>query len=397
MGLAPLPSTTQPEAQLFRRLIVTNSGYWLKSAQQDPNRVLNETPQVFKSLEYALLWPAAWETARDLLLHLSPLMIRQGHGLAWEGLLCRGIRRSAEEKDPAEIELRLELGNFYRLQGRLFEADQTLETAFDLCNHYWLRKDKPKILNLLALISRLSGDQAKALDYCQQILETKDVALSDRAEALNVMGLVAYDRRQWKQALDCFDQGLTLYRSLDDSYNTARLLTNRGIVLQRSKCFDEAETSYLDAIEQFKSTGDRTEIFKPIMNLGNILLMRKECQAAVLKYNECLLVFQQYNYLIDRANVYNNLGMAYTCLTDWSAAEAYFHASVEIWRDLGDKSYNLANVLDNLGDMFIKAGNLEQAKATLDDALQVLDDSSNGPAETRLRGKIKERLTHLSL
>jgi tetratricopeptide (TPR) repeat protein len=57
---------------------------------------------------------------------------------------------------------------------------------------------------------------------------------SQYAEALNVMGLVAHDRRQWAEALDCFEQALQHYRSLHDRYQVTRVLNNRGPVLLRS-------------------------------------------------------------------------------------------------------------------------------------------------------------------
>lgn len=385
---------TQPNnPQRFRHLIVANSRYWLGRVEREAQAILPETPQLFKALSYALDLPEAAGTAYDLLRHLSPLMIRQGEFHAWESLLKRGIARSAAEGQPAEIELRLHLGNIYRLQGRLEEARMCFLKALKLCHDH--PKHQPKLFILLALNARASGDHDIAVDYCQQVLDNRNVALSDRAETFNIMGLVAYDQRQWDEALAYFDQSLTLYHSMKDKYEVARVLTNRGMVLQRNRRWDEAEKCYLQAIKKFTDLNDQIERFKAANNLGNILLMKKNYKEAILVYQQCLSVFQRHNYQIDFAHVYNNLGMAYTGLSEWQEAETYFVASVETWEGLADE-YNLANALDNFGAMLIKVKRFTQARKVLEKALESLDGLPDSKAKHRLQNVIKGRLDALN-
>jgi tetratricopeptide (TPR) repeat protein len=393
MGLT-MENGNQTWPQIFRQLVVANCRYWLNCAQDDVNRLLPETPQVLRSLSYALSLSEAWQWARDLILCFSPLMIRWGQGVTWESFLTKGITRSPEEKDPVEIEFRLQLGNLYRLQGRLSEAQSCFQEALNLCEQYELRTHYWTLINQLGLVTRLSAQHEKALAYCQQVLVEQRAPISERAEALNVMGLVAYDQRQWDDALRYFDQALTLYRSLDDAYQMARILNNRGLVLLRSGNLDEARKSYQEAIRQFRVTNDQAEIFKVIMNLGNVLLMKEEYEAAIQQYQEALPGFEQSNYLIDLANVYNNLGMAYTGLADWQTAEAYFLASLKIARNFSD-GYYLANILDNYGKMLMKAKQLKRAYEVLNQALEALNTIPDSPAKTRLQRIIKDRLTQL--
>jgi|GEM_PF-5183881 len=392
MGLAV--ANHQGWSQVFRDLILSNCRYWLSCAQDDISKLLCEMPQVLQALHYALTLPEAWEPARDLILCLSVLMNRHGQGIFWESLLARGVVRGSEEKDPVEIELRLQLGKLYRLQGRLSEAQDCLQAALDLCELYNLQTHYWAVVNQLGLVARLSARHEEALNYCHQVLVEQNLSSSEYAEALNVMGLVAYDRRQWEEALRCFDEALVRYRSLGDSHEIARVLTNRGMVLQQRSHWDKAEKSYREAIYHFQSVGDRIEIFKPVNNLGNIFLMKQDYKAAILKYQESLPVFQQYNYIVELAQVNNNLGMAYTGLGDWQAAESYFLASIESWKNIRD-NYNLANVLDNYGKMLLKAGQLRKAYEVLSEALRVLSAAPKNPANSRLQRFIEDRLVGL--
>lgn len=167
-------------------------------------------------------------------------------------------------------------------------------------------------------------------------------------------------------------------------------------MFQRENCWDEAEASYQEAIQHFQTTDDHTEQFKAVMNLGNIFLMRQAYETAINHYQQALPVFQQCNYLVDLANVYNNLGMAYTGLSQWSMAEAYFKASVDVWYNLGNKGYNLANVLDNFGTMLMTAGQHEAATVVLNEALHLLKTTPTSPATSRLQQKVQERLAQLN-
>lgn len=393
MGLSiNIPGQEWP--QVFRQLIITNSHHWLKLARDDATALLSEAPQILKGLYYALALPEAWQPARDLMLLLSPTLTRHGLDGDWPGFLSRAITRSREEHDPAETELRLALATFYRLRGQLKEAEVCLQEVLILCGqdkhspHYWTG------VNQLALVARLATDYEQALTHCRQVLSTQNLPLAVYAEALNVRGLVAHDRRQWQQALIYFEQGLTYYQSLDDPYQTARLLTNRGIILARLKRWDEAEMSYRKAISRFQAAGDNVEQFKAVLSLGNNYLTQGDYQTAIVHYQKAIPVFEQHHYPIEQAHIYNNLGMAYTGLADWEMAETYLNASIEVWRKLADP-YNLANVLDNLAKVFVNLKQVQQADETWQKALQILQTAPDTPFGTFLKQKVAEHLTNL--
>lgn len=381
--------------QVFHDIIISNCRYWLNRVNEDADAVLRETSQLLKGLTYSLSLPDAWDLTRNLILQLSPAMLRRGQLVTWQSYLLRAIAQSRNKNDPAEIDFRLQLGNLYRLQGRLPEAEQCLQEALRLCDHHQSRTHYWTSVNQLGLVARLAGNHEQAIGYCQQVLNEPDLPLRDRAEALNVMGLVAYDQRRWEEALDFFDQALSDYHTLNDTYQQARIFNNRGLAQLRSGRLDEAQDSYQQAIQYFQMSDDQAEISKAIMNLGNVFLMKKAYKAAIQKYEEALPVFGQSNYLIDLSNVYNNLGMAYTALSDWRSAEASFEASLKISGNFADVYY-WVNTMDNYGNMLIKANRLQEAHTILSQALDVFKESPTVLKHTSLKQVIEGRLASIA-
>lgn len=380
--------------QVFHHLIISNIRHWRKEAQRDVGSLLPEVAQVLRGLSYALALPEAWPVARDLMLQLNPHLIRRWAGADWQILLREAIDRSRMERDPAEIEFRLYLATRYRLQHRLSKAEDCLHQALDLCRQSASSAHRWAVITQLALVARLSLRYDEALAYCRQVLAASNLPEPVYAEVLNVMGLVAHGRQQWQEALAHFEQSLSTYRALEEPYQIARLLTNRGVVLRQLGRWDEAEANYREAIRLFQASGDQIEQFKAVQNLGNIFLMRQAYEAAIRQYQQAVPVFERCNYLVDKAHAYNNLGMAYAGMTAWETAEIYFRASIEAWRVL-ENSYNLANVLDNLGAMFGNAGRQDEARQCWLEALSVVRMDPENPANVRLRQNIEKRVAQL--
>lgn len=380
--------------QVFQKIIITNSQYWFKAVQNDESLFKRESPQILKGLSYTLVLPQSWLTARDTVLYLAPHIIRQSPGGDWETVLVKAVERSEEETDITQIEFRLYLGMSYCLQGRLAEAQTCLEQALRLCNQHPNDQLWAMLVNQLAFVNYKLTNYGQSVSYCEQILAHPNQSPRMKAESLNIMGLVAYEDRDWDKALTYLRQSYSLYQDLDDKFYIAKVLTNQGAVLQRTKQWTKAEECYQQAIANFLAVDDQIEVYKTVMNLGNIFLMQRDYVKAIDQYKKALPVFKKYNYLVELAYCYNNFGLAKKGLKAWSDAQHYFRGAIDIWSDLNNH-YKQANVLDNLGDLLIKVGEENQAKKTLEQAKQLLEKNLSDTANARLYKKIEERLTKL--
>ena len=336
-----------------------------------------------------------WEQVRNLMLRVDTAAGRHTAIRKWAQLLTKAISRCREQRDPAELHFRLSAGRIYRLQGRLPEAQETLQQAQFLCEENPTHDPCWQVKVQLAHVARQRGQREQALHYGHQILDTNPASVPAQAEVLNVFGLVALDQRDLERALAYFEQSLALYRALDDPYEQARLLTNRGVALTYMNCLDEAEASYRRALPLFRQGEDEVERFKVINNLGQILADRKDFQAAIEQLAEALPAFEAFQYTIDLARTHNNLGWSYAGLENWPVAEAHYRQAITYWGQLDGYVYDLANTYDNLGILYRQSDRPHQAMAAWQEGLNALERDPNNPACIPLRQEIMQGLENL--
>lgn len=379
--------------QTFRRMVITNINYWLEGSEEDPQAL--EVAPVLYGVETAMPVTEIWDRVRTLMLRVDTAAGRHTAISKWGELLAKAINRCRELGDPAELPFRLSAGRIYRLQGQLPKAWQTLQRAQFLCQEQGRDDLAWRVMVQLAHVARQRGLRKQALEYGRQILDAYPASQPARAEALNVFGLVALDQRELERALAYFEQSLALYRSLDDPYEQARLLTNRGLTLTYMNCLDEAEASYRHALPLFKQGGDEVERFKAIQNLGFVFMSRKNFQAAIEQFKEALPAFEAFQYTIDLARTHNNLGWSYAGLEDWPTAEAHYLKAIDRWGQLDGYAYDLANTYDNLGILYGQTGRLQEALAAWRQSLDALERDPDNPACIALRREIMERMEQL--
>jgi len=377
---------------VFQTLIVTNTNYWLSRVRTDISGLSNEYPQIFKCLQYALELPTAWSSAQALILAFNSIIIRQGLGKQWEILLCKAIQCSRAENDVVEIELRIHLATLYRLQGTWAEANECLQVALVLSQKQERVELCMIVLVQKALVARRNAEHETAMNYCRHILNNHNAPLQTRAEALNVMGLIAYDQHEPEGALGYFEDSLRYYNLLNDPYQEGRVFNNRGITLRKMGDLDGAEASYHKAILKLQIAEDQIEICKVRMNLGNIAWLRSDFKSAIEQYQLVLPIFKQTHYLLDRAHAYHNLAMSYSGLSIWDKSEHCFQLAIELYEALNDLD-GLVNALDNLAEMYIHIDNFIQARSTWLQALDALKLARTTPINVKMYQAVRLTLT----
>ena len=113
----------------------------------------------------------------------------------------------------------------------------------------------------------------------------------DHADALHLLGLVAYQQGQYDRALDC------ITKAIQRDATKPLYFYNRGLVHQKLNQLDEAERSYRQALSL---KGDYVEA---LGNLGNVLREKGELNEACAAYQQVLTIKP------DHPEGYNNLGV----------------------------------------------------------------------------------------
>src|SRR5258707_2189420 len=132
-------------------------------------------------------------------------------------------------------------------------------------------------------------------EHAERGLTLADAAadLSLAAQALNLLGRVAYREGDLARARDGYEQALALYRRLGDEANSAHVRNNLGLIHKTLCEWEAAETHLLAALELHRQSGRFAETAGPLLNLGIVRQKRGDWGQALEYYVRAEQVFVQ--------------------------------------------------------------------------------------------------------
>ncbi|NTW51221.1 MAG: tetratricopeptide repeat protein [Chlorobiaceae bacterium] len=220
--------------------------------------------------------------------------------------------------------------------------------------------DNAQVLLTQALEHHQHGQLAQA----QSIYETILVIEPNNAEALHLLGCIAYQKNHFQDAVElinraislCPDnavfhsnQGLSLIalgkpdaavagydRAIKLNPNYAEAFYNRGIAFEKLTLFDAAMESYKRAVA---INPDFAEAWN---NLGNLLNRLEQFNTAVDSYNRAIAIKPDY------AEAWFNRGIALYPLKDFDAAIDSYNQAIAIQPDFAEAFFHRAYTLQEL-------------------------------------------------
>jgi predicted O-linked N-acetylglucosamine transferase (SPINDLY family) len=195
----------------------------------------------------------------------------------------------------------------------------------------------PNLQSAFALHQQGQLGQAEAI--YQQLIEIDP----RNADALHLLGMIAYQTGHHQRAVDMIDQAIELRPDCADAYS------NRGLVLQELKQFDAALSSYDKAIEL------RSDYAETYSNRGNALQELKQLDAALASYDKAIELRPDY------AEAYSNRGLALQELKQFDAALANYDKAIELKSDYAVAYYNRGVTLQKLKQLDAALVNYDKA------------------------------------
>jgi predicted ATPase len=142
------------------------------------------------------------------------------------------------------------------------EAELALELAAALGRFWWVR------------------GPAEGLAWLARGLEQADVAPEVRGAALNAAGGAAWFVGDHERALALFQEGLEIFREIDDRAGTAMMLTRLGPPLLEAGRVEEAERLVKEAVSINRELGRRDELALSLSILGGAAYDRGDFEKA---------------------------------------------------------------------------------------------------------------------
>ncbi|NJN97520.1 MAG: tetratricopeptide repeat protein [Anaerolineales bacterium] len=358
----------------------------------EPILSLEDRTQTFHTLHYAFKLPTAWPVTRELLLTVAPHMEQAGHRDEWMFYLEQAIALSQQMGDSqAAAELQLQLGLLYQLRSNYETARRYLEVSAKQFEALDDPLNQARALNQLAQVARYQRRFNEATRLVEIALRLLDEEAVERAFSFFVLGVIAFDKRNWQEAERYFEQALALWTRVNDKRMMGRSLMSLSTVLLPQNKYQAAIEVNQQAIILFEVVQDPTHRAISQMNLGNVYLSLDQPQQALELYQPAEHVFRQTQDLFYLAHVNHNIGMAYRHLEEWAMAETAYRRSIDYQEKVGNLAW-LVDTMDGLGLGYLNQGQPEQAITVFEAALERLTEIQGEPRHDHLLTMVSAHL-----
>lgn len=176
-----------------------------------------------------------------------------------------------------------------------------------------------------------------------------------------------------EEAIDYYFKALRIAEKQKLEKNRAIALNNIGLIYNNIKDFNLALDYIKRSFSIFKNFNDKSLIIQSYNNLASIYWNNKQIDSALKYYNLAFEVSKEINDLVGLLHSYNNLGVVYLGKGENYLALEYFYRSLEISKDLRNRTGE-AQTLNNLGQVFISLGKYNTAASNIEEALSIAQE-----------------------
>jgi CHAT domain-containing protein/Tfp pilus assembly protein PilF len=258
----------------------------------EARKIFNQAYELFTELEQV-------DQQVESLLELGLVAEKEGdfkQALAFYG---RGqTLAEAASLRPGLAKAFLYQANSHWFQGNYQQAFRFQRQSLEIARELGDKLQQAFILNTLGLIHWTLNDPSRALENLSQSLELAQASQSllDIATAYNNIGLVHRKEKRYPESLEFFKKALKKDEQLKSKWGQGYTHRNMGMSYLRMGQLETAENHLKKAVELSREIGNRTNLVKAMLELGNLALERKQWKSAVSLFRDTL-------ELSDRINV----------------------------------------------------------------------------------------------
>jgi tetratricopeptide (TPR) repeat protein len=234
-------------------------------------------------------------------------------------------------------------------------------------------------------LSNGMGDVLSVLHYPNDLLTARETALTaarrigdTRVEgcALNNLGIAYRELRRFEEAVDCFQQDITICQETGDRGGEGQTLNNLGEVYREQERFEEAIDCYQEALAILREAGDRYVEGQALNNVGIAYRRLRRFDEAVDCYQQALTICRETGDRRGEGQTLSNLGNTYRDLRRFEEAITCHQQAVAICQETGDR-YHEGIFLHNLGGDLQRLQRFAEAVDCHQQALAVVGEADD--------------------
>jgi tetratricopeptide (TPR) repeat protein len=260
---------------------------------------------------------------------------------------------------------------------KVTEARAEAQSSFDIAKIADNKYQQVRALLLLGSIAYSSGDTAQAQQLVTQAI---DVARANEMENLATEGILDFSnalllRRSFEDAERYARQGLEFAQRYREKRSEARANLLLGSIYIQQELADKGAPFIEQALGFYRGGSFRRELSRCMIMTGRVQLLRGDFEGALKTLDEQLQLAKQVEDPGQLARSQAEVAAALSKQDFYPQALVRFTESYELNKTL-DNSLNTAFALLNRGDMLARLGRYNEANATLDQLMPVLEKIS---------------------
>ncbi|MCU0437270.1 MAG: tetratricopeptide repeat protein [Raineya sp.] len=224
--------------------------------------------------------------------------------------------------------------------------------------------------------AQVSADYAKKAEILAKELKHE----KGEASSLQILGVLADQKANYKEAIGYMSKSLELNRKLKSDKGISACLNNLGIYYFKIGDYTEALKCHTESVVIKEKMGDEDGIISSNINIGTIYDQQKDYKKAKEYYEKALQISEKNEDYIDRkATVLFNLAVIYNEEGDMKKYLEYNQKALDIRIEIQDEM-QIPSSYRALGEAYTAMKDYTKAQKYLDDAL-------------KMSQKIEDRLT----
>ncbi|WP_371186436.1 ATP-binding protein [Thalassotalea maritima] len=250
-----------------------------------------------------------------------------------------------------------------------------------LANGQLSSQQKGQVYRAIALNWHQSGQLSKALHFAQlgKQFAKQMHEFEMQAQFAKLMGIIYYYQSENAKAVVHYEQALAYYLQTNKRIDVAHLYNNLGLAYDRLGRVNSAFNSFLNAKSIYDDIGSELDKNDISFNLAGLYITLKRYDKAIELLIPVIEERERLQLYDDAALAYNHLGLAYKHTGQYQLAEQYHLKNLSYYRE--QKHYfHTASQLNNLADLYVAMGRIEQARGYVEQCLPSAQKSENNQA-----------------
>ncbi|MFQ5398887.1 MAG: tetratricopeptide repeat protein, partial [Anaerolineae bacterium] len=313
--------------QVLRRQSAANIKRWLAQIKEsdDPATLIIENyDNLLRALENNLHNPDAFDLSFQLITSLHTAAIDYADLDRWLHYLEKALQ-TAETLglDMEHAKLLSHVGDIHYRTGDLHLAEKLYKKGADKSKSVGDLSGYASTLAVMAVVADLQGQTGQGVALCRKALEIagsiNDLSVLGRA----YLNLSNIHRRahNWRPGLKAATDAFNIYQKLGKKLFVHKAQQNMVAIWAELGQWEQVDAISEQLIKALSAAGDIRTLSQLKNNLGLVAFRQKKYVLAEAAWQEALQLHSQIQEPAEQASLYNNLGVVYTRMGEWQAAQ----------------------------------------------------------------------------